>query len=70
VGIATQKLELRARFDIEKSALRLEQFFENMRLQMMDFARMCGRRSLFDLSTEDLATLDSEIAAHTPVQHV
>ena len=70
VGIATQKLELRARFEVEKSAQRLVQFYENMRLQMMDFARMCGKRSLYDLSTDDLATLDSEIAAHTPVAHV
>jgi glutamate synthase domain-containing protein 2 len=70
VGIATQKMELRARFEVEKSAQRLVQFYENMRLQMMDFARMCGKRSLFDLTTEDLATLDSEIASHTPVQHV
>jgi glutamate synthase domain-containing protein 2/nitrite reductase/ring-hydroxylating ferredoxin subunit len=70
VGIATQKPELRARFDIEKSAQRLLNFFENMRLQLIDYARMCGKRSLFDLSPEDLATTDSEIAAHTPIPHV
>ena len=70
VGIATQKLELRARFDVENSAQRLVHFFENMRLQITDFARMCGRRSVFDLNFEDLATLDSEIAAHTPIPHM
>jgi glutamate synthase domain-containing protein 2 len=70
VGIATQKAELRARFEIEKSAQRLLNFFENMRLQLIDYARMCGRRSLFDLSPEDLITTDSEIAAHTPIPHV
>lgn len=70
VGIATQKMELRQRFSVDKSAERLVNFFENMRLQLMDFARMCGRRSLFELSTEDMATVDSEIAAHTPIPHM
>jgi len=70
VGIATQKHDLRQRFEIEKSAERLVKFFENLRLQMTDFARMCGRRSLFDLSPEDMVTTSSEIATHTPVAHV
>lgn len=70
VGIATQQMELRQRFDIDKSAGRLVHFFENMRLQMIDYARMCGRRSLFDLSPEDMATLSDDIAKHTPIPHM
>lgn len=70
VGIATQKEELRARFEIEKSARQLANFFENMRLQMTDFARMCGRRSLFDLNYEDLGTLSDDIAKYTPIAHM
>jgi glutamate synthase domain-containing protein 2 len=70
VGIATQRMDLRERFDIESSAKRLHNFFEAMTEQMQDFARMCGRRSLHDLSVDDLATTSSEIAAHTPVPHV
>jgi hypothetical protein len=37
---------------------------------MTDFARMCGRRSLRDLTYEDLATTSSEIANYTPIPHV
>ncbi len=70
VGIATHRLELRDRFDYEASAKRLVNWLEAMTLQMTDFARMCGHRSLRDLNTEDIATTSSEIAAHTPVPHV
>lgn len=70
VGIATQRLELRQRFDYEVSAKRLNNWLEAMTHQMTDFARMCGKRSLHDLNTDDLATTSSEIAAHTPVPHV
>lgn len=70
VGIATQRMELRERFDQMASANRLKNFFEAMTQQMSEFARMCGRRSIHDLSYEDLATTSSEIAAHTPVMHV
>jgi glutamate synthase domain-containing protein 2 len=69
VGIATQKMELRQRFDVDISARRLVTFFENLRLQMIDYARMCGKHSVFELSPEDMVTLDSEIAAHTPIPH-
>ena len=70
VGIATQRQDLRDRFDVESSALRLHNYFEALTEQMMDFARMCGRENLRDLSYEDLATTSSEIASHTPIVHV
>jgi methylamine---glutamate N-methyltransferase subunit C len=70
VGIATQKLELRQRFDYMISAKRLANFFEAWTEQMTDFARMCGKPSLRDLSYDDLATTSSEIAHYTPVAHV
>lgn len=70
VGIATQRMDLRDRFDSETSAKRLYQFFESMTLQIQDFARMCGKRRLQDLSFEDLATTSYEIAMATPVPHV
>ncbi|NOG51440.1 MAG: Rieske 2Fe-2S domain-containing protein [Chloroflexi bacterium] len=70
VGIATQKLELRMRFDYRISAKRLHHFFEAWTAQMTDFARMCGRRKLSDLSYEDLATTNHDIATYTPVAHV
>ena len=70
VGIATQRQDLRDRFDIETSAQRLVHFFEALTTQMKDFARMCGRNNLRDLSYEDLATTSSEIANHTPIAHM
>ena len=70
VGIATQRMELRARFDVETSTQRLVNYFEAMTEQMSEFARMCGRRSIHDLGYEDLATTNYEISHHTPVQHV
>ena len=69
VGIATQKANLRDRFDVDSSAKRLVNFFEAMEEQMTDFARMCGKRRLHDLSYDDMATSSSEIATHTPIAH-
>lgn len=70
VGIATQKMELRERFDYEKSAQRLVNFFEAITEQAQDFARMCGHRRLSNLNYDDLATTSHEIAMHTPITHV
>jgi glutamate synthase domain-containing protein 2 len=63
-------MELRQRFDYMVSAKRLHNFFEAWTDQMVDFARMCGRRSLHDLSYDDLATTHHDIARYTPIQHV
>ena len=70
VGIATQRMDLRARFDVETSSRRLVNFFNVMTDQMSEFARMCGKRSLHYLSVEDMATTNYEISHHTPVSHV
>lgn len=70
VGIATQRMDLRTRFDVEASSKRLVNFFEAMTEQVSEFARMCGKRSVHDLSYEDLATTNHEISMHTPVMHV
>jgi len=70
VGIATQKQNLRDRFDYETSAQQLYNFFVAVEHQMKEFARMCGKRRLQDLSYEDLTTTNSEISSHTTVPHV
>ncbi len=70
VGIATQRRDLRERFDVESSAQRLVNFFEAVREQMSEFARMCGKRRLRDLGYDDLASTNYEISHHTPVPHV
>ncbi|MGJ3241280.1 MAG: glutamate synthase-related protein [Anaerolineae bacterium] len=70
VGIATQKMALRQRFDYMISARRLENFFEAWTTQMIDFARMCGKKRLHDLNYDDLATTSHDVAQYTPIQHV
>ena len=70
VGIATQRMDLRVRFDVETSAKRLVNFFEAMTEQMSEYARMCGKRRLQDLGYEDLVSTNYEISHHTPVPHV
>jgi glutamate synthase domain-containing protein 2 len=70
VGIATQKMELRQRFGYMSSAKRLNNFFEAWTEQMADFARMCGKHRLHDLSYDDLATTSHDIAQYTPISHV
>lgn len=70
VGIATQRMDLRARFDIESSKKRLVNYFEAMTEQISEFARMCGKRSVHDLGYDDLATTSHEISSHTPIMHV
>lgn len=65
VGIATQKKDLRARLEIEKSAKRLERFFEATTELMQVLARACGHESLSDFSIADLTTYKRDIAELT-----
>lgn len=67
VGIATQKKDLRARLEIEKSAKRLERFFEATTELMQVLARACGHDSLSDFSLADLTTYKRDIAELTGV---
>jgi len=59
MGIATQDPELRARFDIEESTRRLE-----------NFARLTGNDDVHKMSIRDLCTTNSEISNHTEIEHV
>jgi len=59
MGIATQDPELRARFDIEESTRRLE-----------NFARLTGNDDVHKMSIRDLCTTNSEISGHTDIEHV
>ncbi|RME45758.1 MAG: glutamate synthase [Caldilineae bacterium] len=69
VGIATQRADLRRRFDIEESSRRLVNFFEGTRRQLVEFARMCGRRRLADLGMQDVVTYDDALARYTGIRH-
>ncbi|MFQ5399851.1 MAG: glutamate synthase-related protein [Anaerolineae bacterium] len=69
VGIATQRLKLRHRFNIEISAGRLVNFLEATEHQFLDYCRMMGHRSVADLNPADMITLDPAIAQFTAVPH-
>jgi len=69
VGIATQRADLESRFDIELSAERGVSTLGAMRDELMLLARATGVSNIHDLDIDDLATLDSELAAHTDIRH-
>lgn len=70
MGIATQDPELRARFDIEKSAKGVENFLRVSTEELKIFSRLTGNDDLRKLSIHDLCTTNSEISAHTEIEHV
>jgi glutamate synthase domain-containing protein 2 len=69
VGIATQKEHLRARLEIEKSALRLERFFRASTELMTVLARACGHRHLSEFSADDLTTWKRDMAYLSGVRY-
>lgn len=61
VGIASMKDHLRARFEIEKSAARLDNFFHGSTELMKILVRACGHTSFKDFSLYDLVTWKKEM---------
>ena len=61
-GIATQKPELRKNLDIEKSSVRLHNFFNASVELMQVMARACGHNDLSKFNENDLATWHREMA--------
>ena len=70
VGCATQDPELRKRLDHDKGAIRLANYLRATLEDLKTFARICGKSDVHELSTEDLCTVNSEIANHTDILHV
>ncbi|MFC1825146.1 glutamate synthase-related protein [Thermodesulfobacteriota bacterium] len=70
VGIATQDPALRSRLKIGKAAGRLENYLRVVTEEMRDFARLTGKNDVHHLSTSDLFTTNSEISAHSEIEHV
>ncbi|ABZ77846.1 ferredoxin-dependent glutamate synthase [Shewanella halifaxensis HAW-EB4] len=68
-GIATQRVELRQRLDIEKSARQLQHFFEASTELMQVMARACGHDSLSQFNKNDLATWHCEMARLSGVKY-
>ena len=69
VGIATQKIELRKRLEIEKSAQRLNNFFRASVDLMKVMARACGYDKLSSFNKNDLITCNREMAYLTGVEY-
>jgi glutamate synthase domain-containing protein 2 len=69
VGITTQKPELRARLDINKSSQGLANYLRVCTSELMDFARLTGNDDVHGLSLDDLCTTNSEISNHTSIEH-
>ena len=69
VGIATQREDLRARFEMEPATTMAARYFSVVRDQLADYCRVLGKRDIRTLSVTDLITTDSEISTHTGVEH-
>ena len=68
-GIATQKPELRAKLNIEKSATQLHNFFDASVELMQVMARACGHNDLGKFNNNDLATWHREMALLSGVEY-
>ena len=69
VGIATQRQELRDRFDIDTATSMAANFFAVVREQLEDYCRVLGKDAIGKLAVEDLITVDSDISNHTSIEH-
>jgi len=68
-GIATQRPELRARLDVEKSAQRLTRFLTAATELMRVMARACGHHHLNQFCAGDLTTWKREMAELTGIAY-
>ena len=69
VGIATQKPHLVSRIIVDKSAQRLQSFFETSVDLMKILARACGHSHLNQLSLDDLVTWKEDMARLSGVSY-
>jgi len=68
-GIATQKPELRAKLNVEKSAMQLHNFFGASTELMQVMARACGHDDLGKFAKRDLATWNRDMASLSGVKY-
>jgi glutamate synthase domain-containing protein 2 len=69
VGITSQDPELRKRLRIDKSAERLENYLRVSTDELATFARLTGHSDVHHLSLRDVFTTNSELSAHTAIEH-
>lgn len=68
-GIATQKVDLRQRLNVEKSSTQLANFFNASTELMQVMARACGHAHFSEFSQRDLATWHREMALLSGVRY-
>jgi len=66
-GIATQDPDLRSKFDIEKGAKQLHNFFSASVQLMQVMARACGHNHVNLFNSNDLTTFKKEMADLTQI---
>ena len=69
VGMATQDEELRKRFQGDKAAQRVANYFLVTFEELRTFARVTGHYDIHDLSYDDLMTTNEEISKYTGIPH-
>lgn len=69
VGIATQRAELEARFDVERSTMRGVESFRAFAEELRLLGRAVGVGDLHALTPDDLATLDPALAEYAGIRH-
>jgi len=69
VGIATQKQDLRARLEIEKSAKQLHNFFDATNELIKVVARSCGHNHIKKFNQKDLSTYDYDMHRLTGINY-
>ncbi|MFT5285463.1 MAG: glutamate synthase domain-containing protein 2 [Planctomycetota bacterium] len=69
VGIATQKIELRNRIDVQKSAKQLANYFEATTELMKVVSRACGHANLSEFNVNDLTSFHRDVAALAGVHY-
>jgi len=69
VGIATQDPELRGKFNIDAAAEKVANFLNVSLSEIVQFARLTGRRNIHDMCVEDLCTTNREISGFTDIVH-
>lgn len=67
VGLATQDVEKRKKFDIDKAAEGVANFIDSMTAEMKLIARVCGKTDVHNLEPEDLRALTMDVSAITGI---
>jgi len=69
-GLATQDVEKRKKFDIDKAAEGVANFIDSMTAEMKLIARVCGKTDVHNLEPEDLRALTMDVSAITGIPMV